>query len=87
MVSSEPGSLVFTLGGFPTAPYTTPWGHAWLQAWDPVLHFAVMPITGTSTWSRTFVSVPPWLELTLQPVALTPSAAVVIGAPTRFVWN
>lgn len=85
VVASEPGNLVFTLAGFPSPPFATPWGDAWLQASDPVLHFTVMPATGTSAFARTFAAVPPWLELTLQPVALRANGAVVVGAPTRLL--
>ncbi|MCA8964180.1 MAG: hypothetical protein H6838_00420 [Planctomycetes bacterium] len=87
VVTSEPGSAVFTLAGFPSPPYATQWGDAWLQASDPVLHFAVMPATGTSSFSRSFAGVPRWLELTLQPVALRSNGAVVLGAPTRLLWD
>jgi hypothetical protein len=40
-----------------------------------------------SSFSRSFASVPPFVLLTLQPVALEPWVGLTLGAPTRFVWD
>lgn len=83
----QPGDLLVTFAGLLTAPYATPWGDAWLLPTDPILDVAVLPASGTAAFSRTFAAVPPFVELTLQPVALAPNGTLTIGAPTRFAWN
>jgi hypothetical protein len=83
----RPGDVLVTFAGLLTAPYATPWGDAWLLPTDPILDVALLGPAGTSTFSRTFAAVPPFVVLTLQSVALAPNGALTIGAPSRFVWD
>ena len=73
--------------GTATAPYSTPWGQAWLLPSDPVLDITILPASGTASFSRTFAAVPPFFVLSLQSVAIDPSSGLTIGAPVRFAWN
>jgi hypothetical protein len=86
-VRGRPNDIVFTFAGLGAAPYPTPWGDAWLLPTDPILDIVVMPPSGTSSFSSGFASVPPFVLLTLQPVAIEPWVGLTLGAPTRFVWN
>lgn len=85
--TGEPGSAVFTFAGMLMSPVPTPWGDAWLSPLDPILDVTLVPASGTWTFAQTFATVPPFIVLTLQSVALTPSGALVIGAPVRFAWD
>lgn len=86
-LAGGPGSALITFAGLPIAPYTTPWGDAWLLPTDPILDLVVLPASGTSSFARTFAAVPSWFVLTLQSVELSAAGALTIGAPVRFAWN
>ncbi len=86
-VASQPGNAVFTLAGLPRAPYTTPWGSAWILPTDPLLDGSLVGPSGTITFAYNFPSVPWHFVLTLQPVALDGNGTLTIGAPQRFAWN
>jgi hypothetical protein len=80
------GSVVFTFAGLPTSPVPTPWGDAWLSPLDPILDVVVMPPSGVHSFVWPFASVPPFAQLVVQSVALTPSS-LTLGAPVRFAWD
>jgi hypothetical protein len=81
------GNLLATFAGLPSPPYPTPWGEAWLLPTDPILDLAIVPPTGTGTFTSTFAAVPPFVVLTLQSVALDAQGGLTLGAPTRFAWK
>lgn len=81
------GDAVFTLAGLSMTPAPTPWGDAWLSPADPILDVTVLPASGTHSFAKTFANVPPFVVLTVQSVALSPSGALVVGAPVRLVWD
>ncbi|MBL8754277.1 MAG: hypothetical protein JNK15_13325 [Planctomycetes bacterium] len=81
------GDLLATFAGLPSPSYATPWGDAWLLPTDPILDLSFVPPNGTSTFSRTFAFVPPFVLLTLQSVALDAQGGLTLGAPARFCWN
>lgn len=86
-IASQPTDAVFTFAGLPRPPYATPWGTAWLLPTDPLLNATVIGASGTSTFPYTFGPVPQHFVLTVQPIALSATGALSIGAPQRFAWN
>lgn len=85
-LAAEPNAVVVTFAGLPQPPMPTPWGDAWLSPLDPILDIVVLPAAGTHAFTRQFASVPPFVQLVVQSVQLSPSA-LTIGAPARFVWD
>jgi hypothetical protein len=83
----SPGDVLVTFAALPAAPIATPWGDAWLSPSDPILDVALVPPSGTSTFQRTFANVPPFVVLTLQPVALSAAGGLTVGTPVRFAWD
>lgn len=85
--SGQAGDFLLTFAGLMAPPFPTPWGDAWLSPADPILDISQVQASGTIGFTRTFTTVPPFVLLTLQPVAISPAGALQVGAPTRFAWN
>ncbi len=83
----QAGDVLVTFAGLMAPPFPTPWGDAWLSPGDPILDITLLPASGTGGFSRAFTTVPPFVLLTLQSVAISPAGALQVGAPTRFAWN
>jgi hypothetical protein len=83
----QPGDVLVTFAGLVSPPYATPWGEAWVLPTDPILDGTLLPAAAATTFSRTFASVPPFVVLTLQSIAIAPASTLRIGVPTRFAWN